>query len=108
MIALRFPTLCAPLFALLIATTLGSGSASAQFTTTLTGFKSTVPPPAPANTFRYSVQGTFSGNYPAGNKAIATNYVIEKKVGLVWGPISGAPVGGSAGLNPSWPAPTRS
>jgi len=100
MVVLRLPSLCASLLALLVVTTVGSGTACAQFTSTLTGFKIPVPAPAPANTFRYTVQGTFSGNYPIGNKAISHNYVVEKKVGAVWVSISGPPVGGGVGLNP--------
>lgn len=87
------------LLALLIVTTFGSSTASGQFSTTLTWAKTEVPAPAPANTFEYTVQGGFSGNYPAGNKEVAGNYEAFKKVAGVRVAVPGTSATFSAGIN---------
>ena len=59
-----------------------------------------MPPPAPANTFKYTIQGTFTGSYPAGNKAIGATCQMSKKVAGVWTAVPGTFVACGGRINP--------
>lgn len=84
----------------------GSGDASAQFSPapTATAIGNKIPPPVgslPNTPTRYTIQGTFSGTYPAGYSQIAGQSVMYQKSASNLTMVPNTMGSPNAGLNPA-------